>query len=195
MNQKATQKRVRNFISLKAIMFLVLIANASFGLMAYGEAEGFLAESQPANTKGDTPDAMSERDSLWFLVTNDCIAIPMSQVGMLVAIDESKEFSVLDLNGNVLAESVLKVYFVQGEDAVTGIADIEEKGNDILKDLVNNRLTLVGAKGLVELYTVSGAKVKSVRSAKEDTTVDVSDLPAGVYVVRCGKQSFKFNKK
>lgn len=181
MKHQTTRKRARRHRLLKAMLLLALIVVAPLGTMAQNGA--------------DASNDVTEKDSLWFLVTNNFTAFPMSQVGMLVAIDESKKFSVLDINGDILADDVLEVKFIQGEDAVTGIAYMEEKDSNILKDFVNNHLTLFGAKGMVELHTISGMKVKSIHSTGEETTVDVSDLQAGVYVVKCGKQSFKFHKK
>ena len=134
-------------------------------------------------------------NTFWFLITDSNLKIAMSRVGMLVAIDESEFFQVLDLNGGVLAEDVLEVRFVQEQDETTNIDAIEKENNNILKGIVNNRLSLVGAKGTVELFAISGVMIKSVPATQQETIIDVSNLSAGVYVIRCGKQSLKFTKK
>ena len=136
-----------------------------------------------------------EEDHNWYLVTDNNEFFEMSRVGMLVATDDEMYFSVLDKNGKILAEEVLQVRFITGEP--TSIKEIKVDGQpgDILKRLVNNRLTLVGATGTIDIFSTSGIKVNSTQATSGETTIDVSALPAGVYVVKCGKQSFKFNKK
>ena len=136
----------------------------------------------------------SDKAPLWFLVTNRDIAIPMSQVGMLVAADDSPYFSVLDINGSVLAEDVLRVHFLKLDPASVENIKVDEPQN-MLKCHVNNQLTLVGAQGTVNVYSVSGVKVASATALGKETLIDVSALPAGIYNVKCGKQSFVFNKK
>ena len=119
----------------------------------------------------DTPDKVL----LWFLVTNRDVVIPMSQVGMLVAADDSPYFSVLDINGNVLAEDVLRVHFLKLDPAGVENTEVAELQN-MLKRYVNNQLTLVGAQGTVNVYSVSGVKVASVTALDGETLIDVSAL-------------------
>lgn len=142
--------------------------------------------------------AMGEyaEDAVWYLVADNNQKYPMSKVGMLVAADEEKTFSILDLNGTILAEDVLEAKFVLGNDIY--VANIEKvtynEGNNILKSIIGNQLTLIGARGVVELYTINGVKVKTVKAQPQETVIDVSGMDTGIYIVRCGKTSFKFNK-
>ncbi|GEM_PF-3161529 len=136
----------------------------------------------------------SDDESGWQLVTDSGEKFPMSRVGMLVAVDESAYFSVLDINGNVLADEVLRVHFVNS-DPVSVENITTEKTQNILKRYVNNELTLVGAKGTVNVYSVDGVKVATTYAAGQETIINVSSLPSGIYIVKCGNQSFKFNKK
>lgn len=130
----------------------------------------------------------------WYLVTDTEEYFQMSNVGMLVGIDESPYLSVLDILGNILAEDVLKVHFVRKE--VTAIENIQtDKPKDILKEYVNNTLTLIAASGEIKIYSVSGAMVASAQALGKETVIDVSSLPKGPYILKCGKQSFKFNKR
>lgn len=132
--------------------------------------------------------------TVWHLVTDNDEQFPMSRVGMLVAVDESAYFSVLDINGNVLADEVLRVHFVKS-DPVSVENLTTEKPLNILKRYVNNELTLVGAKGTINIYSADGVNVATRYATGQETIINVSSLPAGVYIVRCGNQSFKFNKK
>ena len=140
------------------------------------------------------PVKTSSTATVWHLYTDRGEKFLMSQVGMLVAIDESAYFSVLDINGNVLAEDVLRVHFVNTDPV--GVKNITtEKSQNILKRYVDNQLTLVGVKGTIDVYSVNGMKVTTVHATGQETIINVSSLPSGVYIVKCGNQSFKFNKK
>lgn len=136
----------------------------------------------------------AENESIWSLVTDNGDQFPMSRVGMLVAVDESSFFSVLDINGNVLADEVLRVHFVNIDPVSVKSISIE-KSQNILKRYVNNELTLIGAKGTVNVYSVDGVKMLTIYADGQETVINVSSLPSGTYVVNCGNQSFKFNKK
>ena len=133
-------------------------------------------------------------DSEWYLITDNNEQFKMSTVSMLVAADDSQYFSVLDLQGNVLAEDVLRVHFLKMDPASVKNIMVDEPQN-MLKRYVNNQLTLVGARGTVNIYSVSGMKVASTHAMGQETVIDVSALPAGTYILQCGKLSFKFNKK
>ena len=133
-------------------------------------------------------------ESEWYLITDNNEQFKMSTVGMLVAADDSPYFSVLDLQGNVLAEDVLRVHFLKMDPSSVEYIMVDEPQN-MLKRYVNNQLTLVGARGTVNIYSVSGMKVASTHAMGQETVIDVSALPTGTYIVKCGNQSFKFNKK
>lgn len=134
-------------------------------------------------------------DPNWYLVTDNNEFFEMSRVGMLVATDDDVYFSVLDKNGKVLADKVLQVRFIAGDPTFIKEVKTDGQPGDMLKSLVNNKLTLVGAKGVIDIYATSGIKVASANATSAETTIDVSALPTGIYIVKCGKQSFKFNKK
>ena len=130
----------------------------------------------------------------WYMKTDSNKLFPMSKVGMLVAADDSPYFSVLDISGNVLAEDVLRVHFLQLDPSSVEDIIVDEPRN-MLKSYVNNQLTLIGASGMVTVYSLAGMEVASTLANGRETVVDLSALPAGTYVLKCGKQSFKFNKK
>ena len=130
----------------------------------------------------------------WYLITDREEKFPMSIVSMLVAGDDSPYFSVHDMQGNVLAEDVLKIRFMELDP--TGIKDVRtNESRNMLKSYVSNKLTLMGVQGTVSVYSTAGMKMTSTVAAGEETVVDVSSLPTGTYILSCGKQSFKFNKK
>ena len=157
---------------------------------AYRNAQGW----KEFNTivEMEAVDEMGEPE--WYLITDNNEQFKMSTVSMLVAADDSQYFSVLDLNGNVLAEEVLRVHFLKIDPSSVEYIMVDEPQN-MLKHYVNNQLTLVGARGTVNIYSVSGVKVASTHAMGQETVIDVSALPAGTYILQCGKLSFKFNKK
>ena len=128
----------------------------------------------------------------WYLVTDSEQFIEMSRVGSLVATDTEDTFSILDTSGNILAKGVSKATFAHIDP--TGIKEITVQGN-MLESLVDNVLTLIGAEGDIEIFSVNGSKMLSVKATKRETRINVSHFTPGVYLVKCGKQSFKFNKK
>lgn len=133
-------------------------------------------------------------DAKWFLVANHDQYLPMSEVGMLLAADNETEFSVLSTTGDVLLSGVRIVTFEQL--STEGIVELQtQPGNKLLHSIVHDELTLIGASGIVELFSLSGAKQLEVTAQGGETRLNVSTLLSGTYVVRCGQQVFKFIKK
>ena len=137
----------------------------------------------------------SDEEIAWFMLTSDNRKIPMERVNMLVAADDDVNFSVLDSEGNIIADQVKWARFVQ-IDRSTGIEPVvfNEKTN-LLKSQVGDKLMLIGAKQDIIIYNVSGIQVLHVKPSAEETVVDVGHLTTGTYVVTCGNMSFKFMKK
>ena len=119
----------------------------------------------------------------------------MNKVGMLLATDDETHFSVLDQDGNILAENVQRITFrEQSTTEITRIPITSDKGN-VLKSFVDNRLILIGVYGNVNIYSASGLLIKTEKAQNGETIIDVSGLTSGTYILECGKISFKFNKK
>ena len=131
-------------------------------------------------------------DKTWHLVTDTGQTIEMSRVCSLVATDTEDTFSILDASGNVLVKGVSKATFQKLEP--TGIAETTIQGN-ILESLVDNVLTLIGAEGDIEIFNINGLKMLGMKATARETRVNVSQFAPGVYLLKCGKQIFKFTKK
>ena len=117
----------------------------------------------------------------------------MSSVGSLVAVDDAYDFTVLDGDGYVVAENVMKAAFKYvGE--LDAIRTVEHNGN-LLGRAADGRLTLIGVSGEVTVFDSAGKKQLSITAKGGETVVSIAHLPAGVYAVKCGRQSFKFTKK
>ena len=133
-------------------------------------------------------------ETKWFLVANHNQYLPMSEVGMLVAADNETDFSVLGTTGNVLLSGVRIVTFEQL--STEGIIEVQQQSdNKLLRSIVQGELTLVGATGQVEVFSLSGVKKLEFKANGGETRLDVSSLQSGTYLVRCGKKAFKFIKK
>ena len=119
--------------------------------------------------------------------------VPMSTVGSLVAADDAYDFTVLDTNGYILLDNVMKVTFKSTVDP-TAIRTVRQTEN-LLARAVNDKLTLIGVSGEVSIYDATG-KLRLTTTAKGgETVISIAHLPSGIYAVKCGKQTFKFNKK
>jgi len=133
-------------------------------------------------------------ETKWFLVANHNQYLPMSEVGMLVAADNESDFSVLGTTGNVLLSGVRIVTFEQL--STEGIIEVQQQSdNKLLRSIVQGELTLVGATGQVEIFSLSGVKKLEFKANGGETRLDVSSLQSGTYIVHCGKKAFKFIKK
>lgn len=135
-----------------------------------------------------------ETSSEWYMKTDDGTMIPMKQVSMLVAADDDVYFAVLDTNGNFLHNNVKRARFLIVDPVgIKPVSPAEQ--SDVLKRFVNNQLIIVGVTSPVEVYNMAGVKVLDAKPTGSETVVNVGILPTGTYIVKCGKQSFKFMKK
>lgn len=135
-------------------------------------------------------------DDDWMIVFQNAYGeeqqISMTEVGSLVAIDDAYDFSILSTSGGVLAEGVLKVSFQQG--SATGIKPITQFGNMISR-IASDKITIIGVKGKVTIYNTAGSLQSQVTANGDETVINISHLPSGVYIVKTDSQSFKFMKR
>ena len=116
----------------------------------------------------------------------------MSQVGCLVAVDDAYDFTILSTTGSVIAEGVIKVSFdSQGSTGITPITP----SKDVIARAASDKLILIGVSGEVTVYDAGGVRQLQAAATGGETVINIAHLPSGVYVVKVGKQTFKFNKK
>ncbi len=155
-----------------------------------------LISSVPQKVMAQEIEPQTEPDS-WYLVARDSLGtesvFPMACVGSLVALDESSDFCVLDTLGNVLVEGIVKVTFRPDEMplAVKSLAQAE----NTISGVATNRLILIGVSGNVEIFDAKGVLQISTVASGTETSISIASLPTGIYIVRVGKQTFKFTKK
>lgn len=91
--------------------------------------------------------------------------------------------------------SGVKNFYISATDDPNAIGDVEADGKSAIS-MTDDCITVSGAKKAVAIYTVDGVAVNAESTADGATVkVDISALPAGVYVVKCGEASFKIRKK
>jgi hypothetical protein len=145
----------------------------------------WLLGSQAAKAEGDK----------WLLVTNDGTKLEMEGVGSFVLTDDAETFDVLSNSGTILAAKVKKVTFEfqQGANAIK--TQDEQGGTQLLSHAVERQLTILGSQGEATVYSAAGVAVAKGVAQNGQTVINVSSLPQGTYMVRVGKQTFKFIKK
>lgn len=140
--------------------------------------------------------SMAMADNVWVLVyqnvNGDTKELLMENVGSLVAVDDASDFSIISNVGDILAEGVIKVSFEQKEP--TAISHTVQP-NKMLSRTVDNNITIIGLTGEISIFDIAGVLQVKVAATGSETIINIGHLPTGVYVVKCGKQSFKFNKK
>lgn len=131
----------------------------------------------------------------WLLVTDNGSKFDVENVGSFVMADNVETFDVLKADGGVLVGGVKKVTFEQtGTDNAVKPRELTGSAS-LLSHAVNNQLTLVGAQYEADVYSAAGILVASGKPAGGTVVINVSNLPSGTYLVRSGKQTFKFIKK
>ena len=91
---------------------------------------------------------------------------------------------------------VQRVVYSEGGEPTTGMAETDDAGgavrvfpNPTAETLVVE--SLLTADGQVRLYNQQGQLVKTGAADAARTTLDVSDLPAGTYLLLCEGEAFK----
>lgn len=112
--------------------------------------------------------------------------------------DGSNLFNVTDRNGNVLATDVETVRFMRTNDP-SDIKSVTVEEEEKLK-----LLTPIGSQMLISgcgdaktalVYSMNGNVVAQSEVESGVTTLQVSHLTAGIYIVKVGKKSLQFIKK
>ncbi len=139
----------------------------------------------------------AQEEKLWYAVTDTGKSVEMSKVDMLVATDDNYTFAIVSADGTVLIDDVAYIQLVQSDTTPSGIIEARKDDNmRLIHGVVSSQLVLTGAKGRVSIYSANGTQVLSVQASEDgETSLNVRGLPHGVYVVKCGKASFKFIKK
>jgi hypothetical protein len=139
--------------------------------------------------------AAKAENGKWLLVTNDGTKLEMESVGSLVLADDAEAFDVQSTSGTLLAAKVKKVTFELQQEA-DAIKPLDAQGKtQLLSFAVDRQLTILGTQSEATVYSAAGIAVAKGVPQNGQTAINVSGLPQGTYMVRVGKQTFKFIKK
>ena len=113
------------------------------------------------------------------------------------AIIPTKECLLLRVNGTEIQYPInefRKFSFGKTEDFESGI---QTPSTQAVYEITQNAVRISGLKNTVtaRIYSADGKNVSSEKSSAGRVTLDISQLKAGVYVVKCGTENFKFLKK
>jgi hypothetical protein len=136
---------------------------------------------------------------MW-LITNTGRHFLVKDVSMLASIDSQGVFEVVTTTGN--ETGVTSVSFFRGPEAEmpTGIQTVKEVRNvESLRLLtpVSSQLSLSGCgdANVATVYGMDGQQMAEAPVSNGSTTVIVSHLKSGVYIVKVGNKALKFIKK
>lgn len=112
--------------------------------------------------------------------------------------DGSNLFNVTDRNGNVLATDVETVKFMRTNDpSDIKSATVEEEEKLKLLTPISSQMQISGCGDakVARVFSMSGQVVAQSEVESGVTTLEVSHLNAGIYIVKVGKKSLQFIKK
>lgn len=112
--------------------------------------------------------------------------------------DGSNLFNVTDQNGNVLASDVESVKFMRTNDPsdIRSIVEDEEENLTLMTPIGSQMLISgCGEAKVARVYSLAGRVETQSDVVSGVTTLQVSDLAPGIYVVKVGKKSLQFIKK
>lgn len=121
---------------------------------------------------------------VWCMVTQSDQAIAMSQVHYLLSLgDDSEVFTIVCRDGSTV-ENVTRVTFSQ--TIPTAISAPVTHETALLSRVVGGSLVLLGcdAGTAISIVDLSGKTALQTTAQSRQTTIDISSLAAGVYVLR-----------
>lgn len=131
-----------------------------------------------------------------YMITNTGKYFMFKTVPTLKPVAGTDKFDIV--YDDATEKEVSKVHFVR-TDNITGIDApvMDEEENLTLQTPISSQMQISGCGDakIAEVYSTGGAKVAQAEVNAGAATLHVSDLAAGVYVVKVGKKSLKFVKK
>lgn len=137
-----------------------------------------------------------EKGEAWYLDTDTQQSVLMADVDYLLAADDQTHFTVVTRQGDPI-EGVTRATFAKRSTTPTGIGQAQGSGEAMLHTVVSSTLTLTGcAAGTpVRVISAQGRTLLSVRAAAGETTLNVSSLSPGCYLLQAGRRTVKFIKR
>lgn len=130
----------------------------------------------------------------WYAVTDNNTSIAISQIAYLLFTDNSKYFAIVQTDNQVV-DSVSCMVFRQ----YSGISATpkEQPSVALYPNPVTSQLTLQGLseKAPIHIVSLDGKTVVDTTADRGKTVIDVSSLPAGIYLLNTQNTTLKFIKK
>lgn len=136
---------------------------------------------------------VNAEEQVWTLTTDGGQQIAVADVDYLIASDNSKEFSVV-LKGGSTIDAVKEVSFM----LTSGVEVVEiEDALKMYPNPVESVFNLSGCKtGMnINILSLDGKLLKCIVVESDNTTVDVTDLAPGYYLLSTDCSTIKFIKK
>lgn len=134
------------------------------------------------------------QNQVWGLQTDKGIEVPLGNVDFLLAADNDTQFSIVLKEGTAI-DSVQVAYVKMITEAGIAGQNISDTTPSLL--MVGEKLIVSGGDKAadVAVYGIDGARQGVSVLHGNTTTVDVSRLPQGTYVLKVGTRAVKFMKK
>ncbi|MDY4555422.1 MAG: T9SS type A sorting domain-containing protein [Prevotella sp.] len=139
--------------------------------------------------------AAGAADYKWALVTQNGESVLMSDVGYILNSDNIPTFTIVKKDNSTI-DDVTKITFAQIEAA--GINNPQAIAKDaVYAKVVKGTLSIRGCKtgALVEIFSANGQLCRQDKVLGEHADIDVSQLASGIYLLRVGKTTVKFQKQ
>lgn len=132
----------------------------------------------------------------WYLVTDSGSSLPIEDVSMLVATDLATNFSVVSKNGAEETIHDVKSVSFELRDIQSGIKKVDGSEISMLLSPVDKTLRVMGCAGKeFEIFSTNGSKVAEGKLADQTSTIDLSSLESGIYILKVNNSTLKFTKK
>lgn len=136
--------------------------------------------------------SLSAQDIKWCMVSDTGAQVAMDRVSFLLASDVAESFYIV-LNDGSMIEGVSKVTFQKLD--ISAITPVVGGHPEVV--IYGGKITVMGcAQGAdLQVYTIDGKMISKTKNDGMDTSIDVSTLSIGVYILRVGDKSVKFRKR
>lgn len=130
----------------------------------------------------------------WYAVTDNDTHIAISQIDYLLFADNSKYFAIVQTDNQVV-DGISCIVFRQ----YSGISATpkEQPSVALYPNPVTSQLTLQGLseKASIHIVSLDGKTVVDTTTDSGKTTINISSLPAGIYLLNTQNTTLKFIKK
>ena len=139
--------------------------------------------------------AAGAADYKWALVTQNGETVLMSDVGYILNSDNRPTFTIVKKDNSTI-DDVTKMTFAKIDD--TGIDAPQTITDDaVYAKVIEGTLSISGCKAgtAVEIFSANGQLCRRATVQGEHTDINVSQLASGIYLLKVGKTTIKFQKQ